>query len=60
MRAGRLRRCPATATSRQKLQRQAIDLAECLLDILPATMSKAFFNSSGSEANDTAIKLCRY
>ncbi len=38
----------------------AIELAERLLDLLPATMSKVFFNSSGSEANDTAIKLCWY
>jgi 4-aminobutyrate--pyruvate transaminase len=38
----------------------AIELAERLLDLLPAAMSKVFFNSSGSEANDTAIKLCWY
>jgi 4-aminobutyrate--pyruvate transaminase len=38
----------------------AIDLAERLLDLLPDTMSKVFFNNSGSEANDTAIKLVWY
>jgi 4-aminobutyrate--pyruvate transaminase len=38
----------------------AIELAERLLDLLPDTMSKVFFNSSGSEANDTAIKLVWY
>lgn len=38
----------------------AIELAEQLLDLLPDTMSKVFFNNSGSEANDTAIKLVWY
>ena len=38
----------------------AIDLAERILDMLPETMSKVFFNNSGSEANDTAIKLVWY
>lgn len=35
----------------------AIDLAEKILDLLPETISKVFFNNSGSEANDTAIKM---
>ena len=38
----------------------AIELAERVLDLLPETMSKVFFNNSGSEANDTAIKLVWY
>jgi len=38
----------------------AIDLAERILDLLPETMSKVFFNNSGSEANDTAMKLVWY
>jgi 4-aminobutyrate--pyruvate transaminase len=38
----------------------AIDLAEKLLQISPAPMSKVFFANSGSEANDTAIKLIWY
>ncbi len=37
-----------------------IDLAERLLKIAPVPMSKAFFANSGSEANDTAIKLAWY
>lgn len=37
-----------------------IDLAERILSLLPVPMSKVFFNSSGSEANDTAIKLIWY
>jgi 4-aminobutyrate---pyruvate transaminase len=38
----------------------AIDLAERILDLLPESLSKVFFNNSGSEANDTAIKLVWY
>jgi len=38
----------------------SIELAERLLKILPASMSKVFFNNSGSEANDTAVKLVWY
>jgi len=37
-----------------------IDLAERLVDLAPAPMSKVFFANSGSEANDTAIKLIWY
>ncbi len=37
-----------------------IELAERVLDLLPESMSKVFFNNSGSEANDTAIKLVWY
>ena len=38
----------------------AIALAERLLAMSPAPMSRVLFTSSGSEANDTAIKLVRY
>ena len=37
-----------------------IDLAEKLVAIAPAPMSKVFFTNSGSEANDTVMKLLRY
>jgi 4-aminobutyrate--pyruvate transaminase len=37
-----------------------IDLAEKLLGMAPVPMSKVFFANSGSEANDTAIKLIWY
>ncbi|MDY6947342.1 MAG: aminotransferase [Pseudomonadota bacterium] len=43
-----------------KSTRPAIELAEKLLKIAPVPMSKVMFQSSGSEANDTAIKLCWY
>jgi len=38
----------------------SIELAERLLQLLPVKMSKVFFNNSGSEANDTAVKLVWY
>ena len=37
-----------------------VDLAEKLISLAPVPMSKAFFTSSGSEANDTAVKLIWY
>src|ERR1700733_9686858 len=37
-----------------------VDLAEKLLQIAPVPMSKVLFQCSGSEANDTAIKLVWY
>lgn len=38
----------------------AIELAERLKDIAPFAASKVFFTSSGSEANDTQVKLAWY
>ena len=37
-----------------------IELAERLIAMAPVPMSKVFFANSGSEANDTAIKLVWY
>lgn len=37
-----------------------IEYAERLVQIAPAGLAKAFFANSGSEANDTAIKIIRY
>ncbi|MGI9506526.1 MAG: aminotransferase, partial [Geminicoccaceae bacterium] len=37
-----------------------VELAAKLADIAPAGMNRAFFANSGSEANDTAVKLIRY
>ena len=37
-----------------------IDLAEKLVTMAPVPMSKAFFTNSGSEANDTAMKMVWY
>lgn len=38
----------------------AIELAEKLVDMAPVPMSKAFFTNSGSEANDTILKMVWY
>ncbi|GJE00156.1 aminotransferase [Methylobacterium isbiliense] len=38
----------------------AIELAETLKEIAPIPVSKVFFTSSGSEANDTQVKLTWY
>ncbi len=38
----------------------SIDLAEKLLQVAPDGLSKAFFANSGSEANDTMIKMVWY
>ena len=44
----------------QRSHPTAIMLAEKLIGLMPVPMSKVFFNNSGSEANDTAIKLVWY
>ena len=38
----------------------AIELAEKIKDLLPVPMSRVFYCSSGSEANDTQVKLTWY
>jgi 4-aminobutyrate--pyruvate transaminase len=38
----------------------AIELADFLVNNAPVPMSKVFFTNSGSEANDTQVKICRY
>jgi 4-aminobutyrate--pyruvate transaminase len=43
-----------------KSHNPAIDLAERLIEMAPVPMSKIFFANSGSEANDTAIKMAWY
>ena len=51
---------PSYHMFRFKSHPAAIDLAEKLLAMAPVPMSKVFFANSGSEANDTAIKLVWY
>jgi 4-aminobutyrate--pyruvate transaminase len=47
-------------TYRHHSNTAGIDLAERLLAMAPVPMSKVLFQCSGSEANDTAIKLAWY
>ena len=43
-----------------KAHRPSIELAEKLIQMAPVPMSKVFFTNSGSEANDTVVKLVWY
>jgi 4-aminobutyrate--pyruvate transaminase len=43
-----------------KSHQPAIDLARQLVEIAPVPMSKVFFANSGSEANDTVLKMIWY
>lgn len=52
-----LQRFPAYHAFFGRVTEPAIELAERLLEIAPAPMSKVFFTNSGSEANDTAVKM---
>ena len=59
----RPRRCassPFTHLFNGKSHDPAIELAERLKEIAPVPISKVFFCNSGSEANDTQIKLVWY
>src|ERR1700676_3391803 len=53
-------RLPFYHTFAHKATDIGIELAEKLLSIAPAPMSKVFFTNSGSEANDTVVKLVWY
>lgn len=47
-------------TFNSRSNQPVIELAERLIELAPAPMAKVFFASSGSEANDTAVKLVWY
>jgi 4-aminobutyrate---pyruvate transaminase len=55
-----MRRLPYYHQFGGKANNVAIALAERLLRVAPVPMSKVFFNNSGSEANETAIKVVWY
>lgn len=48
---------PAYHTFFGRISQPTIELSEKLIEIAPVPMSKVFFTNSGSEANDTVIKL---
>jgi 4-aminobutyrate--pyruvate transaminase len=58
--ARQMRQLPYTHIFAHKSHDPAIDLAERLIKLAPVPMSKVFFNNSGSEANDSAVKLVWY
>lgn len=55
-----LRTLPFYHTFGGKTNEPGIELAERLLALAPVPMSKVFFANSGSEANDSAMKLVWY
>ena len=55
-----MRKLPFYHSFTGKTSNPAIDLAEKLINVAPAGLEKAFFCNSGSEANDTAIKMVWY
>lgn len=55
--ARQMERLPFYHTFTHKTHGPLIDLAERLVTMAPVPMSKAFFTNSGSEANDTAMKM---
>ncbi len=58
--AAQMRKLSFTHLFGGKSHDPAIELAEKLKEIAPGEMSKVFFTSSGSEANDSQIKLVWY
>jgi 4-aminobutyrate--pyruvate transaminase len=55
-----LKRLPFYHLFNHKTHDVGAELAERLIGLMPVKMSKVFFNNSGSEANDTAVKLVWY
>jgi 4-aminobutyrate---pyruvate transaminase len=58
--ARQLRKLPCYHHFGHKSTEVGVELAEKLISLAPAPMSKVLFANSGSEANDTAIKLIWY
>jgi 4-aminobutyrate--pyruvate transaminase len=58
--ATQMRKLPFYHAFTSKSHEPVIDLAEMLIARAPVPMSKVFFANSGSEANDTAIKMVWY
>jgi 4-aminobutyrate---pyruvate transaminase len=58
--AAQMRKLPFTHLFSGRSHDPAIELAEKLKEIAPVPMSKVFFTASGSEANDTQVKLVWY
>ena len=58
--AAQMRKLPYGHSFAHRSHNPAIDLAEKLVRMAPVPMSKVFFTNSGSEANDTVMKLLWY
>jgi len=55
-----MRKLPYYPSFGQKVPDITVELAERLVKLAPVPMSHAFFCNSGSEANDTAVKMVWY
>jgi 4-aminobutyrate--pyruvate transaminase len=55
-----MKKLPYYHTFTQKVPEVTVDLAERLVAMAPVPMSKAYFCNSGSEANDTVVKMVWY
>ncbi|HZB90153.1 MAG TPA: aspartate aminotransferase family protein, partial [Stellaceae bacterium] len=55
-----MERLPFYHIFNHKTHEMAAELAERLIGLMPVKMSKVFFNNSGSEANDSAVKMVWY
>ena len=58
--ARQMREIPYYHNFAHKTTPPVIELAERLIEMMPVPMSKAFFTNSGSEANDTQVKMIWY
>ena len=58
--AAQMRKLPFYHAFTSKSHEPMVDLAEMLIERAPAPMSKVFFANSGSEANDSVIKMLWY
>jgi len=58
--AAQMSKLPAYNTFAHKSNLTVIELAERLKALAPVPMSKVFFTNSGSEANDTVVKMLWY
>ncbi|MEX0407583.1 aspartate aminotransferase family protein [Aquibium sp. LZ166] len=58
--AAQMRRLPYYHSFSHKANNPAIDLAEKVASLAPAGLNRVFFANSGSEANDTVVKLLWY
>ncbi len=55
-----LKKLPYYHEFNHKAHEIGVELSERLIGMMPVKMSKVFFNNSGSEANDTAVKMVWY
>jgi 4-aminobutyrate--pyruvate transaminase len=58
--AAEMRKLPFYHTFAHKSHDVGIELAERLIEMAPVPMSKVFFTNSGSEANDSVVKMVWY